>query len=152
MSNKLFLVGLATVVTLATSLVNVVSSQAQVAVGGNTFSTGTNPGGTQSGAASASLATGQQSSSVSSSRSFATPVRGISSTVAGASTDKLTADGTTSSDVAPELFNTRGSAAASASAGNSGVGTTFTNTGANALSIPGFSKATAGGNFGSVGF
>jgi hypothetical protein len=161
MSNKLFLVGLATVATLVTSLVNVVGSQAQVAVGGNTFSTGTNPGGTQSGTASTSAAIGKESRS--SSFSDAT-TRGSdatdASTTANASTDKLTARGSSGTGLNLGRFGIIGSdsdpdqssSGARASAGNNGVGTTFTNAGSAALSIPGLSQATAVGNFGSVGF
>jgi hypothetical protein len=150
MSNKLILAGLATVAMVATSLVNVASSQAQVAVGGNTLSVGSYPGGIQTGATSTSLATGKQSGAVSGSMSATSPYMGGSSTVAGASTRNLVAGGTTNSAVGVGRYGA--GASAGAAAGNNGLGTTFTNTGTNVLSIPGIGKAAAGGSFGSIGY
>jgi hypothetical protein len=150
MSNKLFLAGLATVAMIATSLVGVQSSMAQVAVGGNTVTVGTYPGGVQSGATSTAVASGYNTVAASGSNSFATPYFGGSATVAGAGAGLLFAGGNASSGISVAGFGT--SAIAAAGAGNNGLGTSFGASGTNVISVPGLSRAVAGASFGSMGF
>jgi hypothetical protein len=150
MSNKLFFAGLATVAMVATSLVNVASSQAQVAVGGGTQTVGSYPGGIQSGASSTALSSGRGTGAISGSTSFASPYVGGSTTMAGANAGSLFAIGNAASGVSVGRFGT--SALAGAGALNNGFGTSFGASGTTVLSAPGFSNAAAGASFGSMGF